>query len=149
PKAIPRDTWLDGNDSEAVRSAPGNAAPSPNPNTALASANPIKPVTHACDVLAAVHKPTAINMPRRRPTESSTEPHRGFPIMYAYEKAEIAFVYAFALRPVSRSIVGARTASTCRSIYDRSVPSMIVVGATQFLIVVGAGGISCCSVHIP
>jgi hypothetical protein len=82
-------------------------------------------------VLAAVHNATAISIPNRKPTESSNEPHNGLPSMYAYEKAEIALVYAFADSPVSRKIVGARTASTCRSIYDSSVASMIVVGATH------------------
>src|SRR5207253_1844186 len=33
PSAIPRDCRFGGNASEAVRNAPGNAAPSPKPNT--------------------------------------------------------------------------------------------------------------------
>src|SRR4051812_9176532 len=53
--------------------------------------------------------------------------------MYANENAEIALAYWLPLRPVSARIVGERTASTCRSMYDSSVANMIVAGATHFV----------------
>ena len=78
-RAMPRARMLGGSVSTAVRSPPGNVPPSPSPSTARARAKPAKLAIAACDMLAAVHTPTASSMPTRRPTRSSTEPHTGLP----------------------------------------------------------------------
>src|SRR5207248_4970180 len=65
---MPRDRLPRGRESAAVRRPPGNVAPSPKPSSARAAANPRSPVIHAWEALASDQIPTAINMPRRRPT---------------------------------------------------------------------------------
>ena len=78
---MPRDCLLSGRESAAVRSPPGNVAPSPKPRSARAAAKSRSPVIHACEALATVQMPTAMSMPSRSPTKSSSEPHNGLPIM--------------------------------------------------------------------
>jgi len=84
--AIPRARRFEGSDSTAVLKPPGKVAPSPKPSNPRANANPTKPVIHACDMLAALHSPTATSIPMRKPTKSRSEPHSGFASVYAMKK---------------------------------------------------------------
>src|SRR5579883_434468 len=129
--AMPRERRSGGRESAAVRRPPGNVAPSPNPSTARAVANPRRPATQAWATLAAVQIPTAMSIPRRRPMRSRIEPQSGLAIMYATEKAETASASAATLKWVSRSIIGESTASTWRSTYDSQEHSMMATEATH------------------
>src|SRR5439155_19038909 len=62
-----------------------------------------------------VQMATPSNMPTRRPTRSSTDPHMGLPRVYARKKNDAASVKFWLVSPVSRMIVGARIVRTWRS----------------------------------
>ncbi len=110
--AIARARRCAGSDSTAVRSPPGNVAPSPRPSTARAAAKPAKLPISACEALAPVHTATASSMPTRRPTKSRIDPQTGLPSVYARKKNEAASVKFCGVSPVSRMIVGARIVRT-------------------------------------
>ena len=107
---------LAGSVSTAVRNPPGKVPPSPRPSTARASANPTKLVMAACDMLAAVHTPTASSMPSEGRRGRAPIPRSG--CRACRKKNDVAFVKSAGVRPVSLMIVGARMFSTWRSTND-------------------------------